>query len=133
MYIGDYAQDALLNFTFPTSVNGSPFALVGGVVSVFRSGSGSPITTGIVLTQLVAGLNSVAIDLSSDAAYETTKDYTAYLSAGTVAGVSQVGVPVAQFSIENRSSGGSGFKKNQAFVNFESRCSRPPRRPSRTR
>ncbi len=107
MHLGDYQEDyAKVNFTFFTTVNGTPTALAGTpAISVYVGNSITQITGGITLTEGFdgnTGANQVLIDLSADAAYVVGEDYTAYLSAGTLGGISVVGQAVAYFSIENR-------------------------------
>jgi len=105
-YLGDLPEDfADLNFKFVTKQfsTGIPFALVGGVVSIYKSNSVTEITAGITLTTPFdsrTGFANVNVDLSSDAAYAVNEYYEAVLTAGTVDGVSVVGTPLANFSIE---------------------------------
>jgi hypothetical protein len=106
-HLGNYVEDyADLNFKFSTQkADGTPIALVDGVVSVYKSNSATQSTEGVTLSadfDSVTGLNNVKIDLSSNAFYEVAKDYSVIITAGTVDGVSVVGAVLASFSIENR-------------------------------
>lgn len=104
-YLGDLPEDfADLNFKFITKQfsTGIPFALVGGVVSIYKSNSVTEITAGITLTTPFdgkTGFANVKVDLS-DAAYVVNEYYEAVLTAGTVDSISVVGTPLANFSIE---------------------------------
>ena len=107
MHLGDYQEDyTKVNFTFFTTVDGTPTALAGTpAISVYKGNAVGQSTAGITLTEGFdgnTGSNQVLIDLSADAFYAIAEDYTIYLSAGTLGGVSVVGRPVAYFSIENR-------------------------------
>lgn len=106
-YLGDYKEDyTKVNFTFATTVGGTMTALAGTpAISVYKGNSATQSTAGITLTEGFdsnTGSNQVLIDLSADAFYAVGEDYTVYLSAGTLAGITVVGRPVAYFSIENR-------------------------------
>ena len=109
-YLGDFAEDyTTLNFGFTTrNVQGAgspPFALASGVISVYAGSSTTQSTAGITLAANfdgVTGLNTVLIDLSSDAFYATGADYKVVITTGTVNSISVVGEVVAHFSIENR-------------------------------
>ena len=112
-YIGDFTEDfATLSFKFLTTDIGNtgasiPVTLLGTpVISVYKDNSLVQSIAGITLTvdfDGITGLNQVEIDLSADAFYEYGSDYSAIVTAGTVAGDSIVGREVASFSIENRS------------------------------
>jgi hypothetical protein len=106
-YLGDYKEDyATLNFKFSThKADGTPIALVDGVISVYKADGTSASTDGITLTadfNSKTGLNHVLIDLSSHAFYAIANDYQVVITAGTVDSISVIGIVVAQFSIENR-------------------------------
>ena len=78
------------------------------VVSIYRSGSTTESTAGVVLTQAFdthVGLHHVSVDTSADSFYTRAGDYFAILTAGTVDGVTIVGRVIGQFSIENRGHG----------------------------
>jgi hypothetical protein len=104
-YLGDYSGGATLDFTFSThAADGTPTALVDGVVSVYKANGTTQSTEGVTLTasfDSVTGLNHVRIVLTN-AFYATGNDYSVVLTAGTVDGVSVVGTTLALFSIENR-------------------------------
>ncbi len=107
MHLGDYTEDyTKVNFTFFTTVDGTPTALAGSpAISVYKGNAVGQSTAGVTLTEGFdgnTGSNQVLIDLSADAFYAVGEDYTVYLSAGTLGGVSVIGRPVAYFSIENR-------------------------------
>lgn len=106
-YLGDYAEDATLNFKFSThKADGTPIALAGSpAVSVYKGSGTTQSTAGVTLTtdfDSVTGLNNVLIDLSADAFYAVANDYQVVITTGTVDSVSVVGTVLAHFSIENR-------------------------------
>jgi len=106
-YLGDYAEDATLDFAFNThEADGTPITLAGTPdVSVYKANSDTPSTTGVTLTvdfDSVTGLHHVRIDTSADAFYAVANDYKVVITTGTVDGVSVVGTVIATFSIENR-------------------------------
>ena len=106
-YQGDYAEDATLDFKFPTrNTSGAPTTLGGTpALSVYKANGTTQSTAGITLTvdfDSVTGCNHVRIDLSADAFYATGNDYQVVITTGTVDGTSVVGETVATFSIENR-------------------------------
>jgi len=106
-YLGDYAEDATLNFKFSThKADGTPIALAGTpAISVYKANGTTQSTAGVTLTtdfDSVTGLNNVLIDLSADAFYAVANDYQVVITTGTVDSVSVVGTVLAHFSIENR-------------------------------
>lgn len=107
-YLGDYTEDySDLNFKFSThKADGTPYALAGATVKVYKSNAtATESTSGVTLTtdfDSVTGLNNVKVDLSSDAFYAAGNDYAVVITAGTVNAVSVVGTVVALFSIANR-------------------------------
>lgn len=106
-YQGDYAEDAIVDFTFHTNgTTGAPTTLSGTpALSVYKANSTTQSTAGITLSadfDTVTGLNHVRIDTSADAFYATGNDYSVVITTGTVGGTSVVGYTVGSFSIENR-------------------------------
>ena len=107
-YIGDFTEDATLNFKFTTvSLAQVPTTLAGTpVIKVYKDdATTTESTAGITLTvdfDSVTGLNNVEIDLSSDAFYATGADYQVVITTGTVDSISVVGTVVREFSIQNR-------------------------------
>ncbi len=105
--LGDFLEDAVLDFKFNTATNADvPITLAGTpALAVYKSNGTTETTAGITLTvdfDSLVGMHHVRIDLSSDAFYASANDYQIALTAGTVDGVSVIGVVVAEFSIENR-------------------------------
>src|SRR5688500_11342163 len=106
MQLGDYADDATLDFAFTTrNTSGVPTTLAGSpACAVYKANSTTEITTGVTLTvdyDARTGLNHVRVDLSASASYTTGADYSLVITAGTVGGTSVVGEVLARFSIEN--------------------------------
>lgn len=107
MYLGDFTEDATIDFKFNTTeADGTPITLAGTpVLSVYKANSTTESTAGITLTvdfDSRTGLHHVRIDTSADAFYATANDYTVVITTGTVDSVSVVGTAIAKFSIENR-------------------------------
>lgn len=106
MYLGDYTEDATLDFKWSTNDAGgaSVTRATNGTISVYKANSTTQTTTGITDTEDFDGLTGIhhcRIDLSSDAFYATANDYTVVLSAATIDGET-VNAVLAHFSIENR-------------------------------
>lgn len=117
MYIGDYKEDAILNFKFNThQSDGTPITLAGTpVLSVYKSNSTTESTVGITLSvdfDSRTGCHNVNIDLSSDAFYAVGNDYEIVITTGTVDSISVVGYVVGTFSIENRTNLSSAVLSN---------------------
>lgn len=107
-YLGDYRTTDTLYSAFATvNTSGVPTTLSGTPkLRVYKSGStteSSDITPTVDFDSRT-GLNAYSIDLTGDTGfYATAKDYQVVITAGTVGGVSVVGVVVDKFSVENRS------------------------------
>lgn len=106
-YLGNYAEDATVDFKFNTNQSdGTPITLGGTpAISVYKANGTTESTAGVTLTvdfDSRTGMHHVRIDTSADAFYATANDYQVVITTGTVSGVSVVGVVVAEFSIENR-------------------------------
>jgi hypothetical protein len=107
-YLGDIAEDATIRGSFNTrSSAGAPITLAGTpAVSVYKDAGATESTAGVTLTvdfDSRTGHHIYTIDTSADAFYATGADYRVVITAGTVDGVSVVGVEVGSFSIQNRS------------------------------
>lgn len=108
-YLGDFAAGATVRGDFNTraKATGAPITLASTPsLCVYKDGSVSESTAGVALTvdfDSTTGSHLFAIDTSADAFYATGSDYRIKIAAGTVDGESVVGVTVASFSIENRS------------------------------
>lgn len=107
MYLGDFNQNASINFKFTTrDYAGIPTVLVSGAVSIYKGNSLVNTTSGVTLTanfNSVAGLNHVNIDTSVNSAfYSTGADYQVILSTGYVNLTPVAGEVLEEFSIRNR-------------------------------
>jgi hypothetical protein len=107
-HLGDIAEDDTIAFLFNTvGANGAPITLAGTpVISVYK-GSNTTERAGAEITLTVnsdsrTGTHSVSIDLSADAFYAISEDYSVVITTGTVDSTSVVGAVVGSFSIENR-------------------------------
>jgi hypothetical protein len=102
--LGDRAVGSTLSFDFPThKADGTPITLSGSpVISVYKN-STTESTSGVTLTvdyDSRTGMNHVVIDTSANGTfYATGNDFSVVITTGTVDSISQVGVPVAHFSI----------------------------------
>lgn len=121
MYLGDYAVGGTINFMFST-VNslGAASAMTGGSVAVYKTNGTSESTAGVTLTANFdsrTGLNLVTITTGSDGTfYSAGSDFNVVLTAGTVDGVSQAGIVLRTFSIENRASAPNAILDKTAGV-----------------
>jgi hypothetical protein len=105
--LGDYAEDATVNFKFNTmGQNFAPITLAGTPsLAVYKGSSTTESAAGITLTvdfDTITGMHHVTIDTSADAFYTAGADYQVVIAAGTADGVSLVGAVIATFSIEDR-------------------------------
>ena len=106
-YLGDIAEDGIIRGSFNTrQADGTPITLAGTPsLAVYKDAGVSESTAGVTLTvdfDSITGLHLFTIDTSADAFYATGSDYRVVIAAGTVDGVSVVGVEVGAFSIQNR-------------------------------
>jgi hypothetical protein len=106
-YLGDIAEDGIIRGSFNTrQTDGTPITLAGTpTLAVYKDAGVSESTAGVTLTvdfDSITGLHLFTIDTSADAFYVTGSDYRVVIAAGTVDGVSVVGVEVGSFSIQNR-------------------------------
>jgi ubiquinone biosynthesis protein UbiJ len=107
-YLGDIPAGNVLDFKFSTNDGtGAPATLSGSpAISVYKDNSTTESTSGVALTvdfDARTGCNHCRIDTSSDGTfYAAGHEYQAVITTGTSGSVSVVGVPVAHFSIENR-------------------------------
>lgn len=106
-YLGDLAEDQTVRFSFNTRKADGTAITLGGtpVVSVYKDGSTTELTTGVTLTvdfDSRVGHHVVTIDTAASATYTPGSDYRAVITTGTVDSVSVVGTCVAEFSIESR-------------------------------
>lgn len=118
-YQGSYASGTLIYWIFATTENGVPVTFSDSpAVSIYKN-STTQSTAGVTLTvdyDGITGQNQIKIDTSSDTSfYEIGAQFSAVISAGTVAGETVVGRPVGSFSIQAESiasvgsvSGGGG-------------------------
>lgn len=111
-WLGDYAEDATLNYRFTTrnltpvgtTLAGSPVVAVykGNETDTEKYSDAESYITLSVDFDGITGSNNILIDLSGDAFFATGEDYHIEITTGTVDSVSVVGETIATFSIENR-------------------------------
>ena len=106
-YLGDFAADtAQVNFSFNTrKADGTPVALVGGVVAVYKDDATTELGLSAVcdLAAVATGQYNVTVYITQEGSpFVAGSDYKVVLSEGTVDGTSVAGTVLAQFSIENR-------------------------------
>ena len=101
--LGKRATGSTVEFKFTTALNGLPTSLAGSpVVSVYKAGTTTPITSGVTLTQdyhSTPGLNDVTIVATVGNGFAAGSDYEATITTGTLGGVSMVGCVVGRFSL----------------------------------
>jgi hypothetical protein len=104
-YLGDIQSGTTIRGSFNTrGPDGAPMTIVSPTLSVYKDANTTETTTGVTLTSDFdsrVGHHVFAV-ATSDAFYSTGSDFRIVLTAGTVDGVSVVGVEVGSFSIENR-------------------------------
>lgn len=103
----DRAAGDVLDFKFSTSLGGTPTTLAGTpAISVYKDNSTTESTAGITLTvdfDSRTGLNHVHITTVTDGTfYANGSDFQLVITAGTVGGLSVVGLVVGEFSLANR-------------------------------
>lgn len=104
-YLGDYAEDAVLYFTWDTNDadGGSVTRATDGVVSVYKDDNDTPDTGQVTDSEdfdSLTGVHRCKIDLNN-AFYETGADYNVVLVGAIIDGET-VNATIATFSIENR-------------------------------
>lgn len=120
-YFGNIATSTVLDIKFTTlGVSGAPQTLAGSpAISVYKSNSTTETTTGVTLTvdfDSRTGLNHVRVDTSTDGTFYTAgTEFDIVITAGTVDGISAVGIVVGHFSIQNRYQDKTGYSLSQSF------------------
>lgn len=104
MYLGDFAEDATLDFKWSTNdaAGASITRATDGTVSVYVGNSTTQLTTGVTDTEdfdSLTGVHHCRIDLSSSATYAPGSECQVVLSAATIDGET-VNAVLAHFSIE---------------------------------
>jgi hypothetical protein len=104
LYLGDYADDATVDFKWSSNnaAGASITRATNGTVSVYVGNSTTQLTTGVTDTEdfdSLTGIHHCRIDLSSSATYATGSECQVVLSAATIDGQT-VNAVIAHFSIE---------------------------------
>jgi len=107
-YHGDYRAGDTVDFKFSTvNTSAAPTTLSGATLSAYKSNSTTQTTTGVGVTvdfDGLTGLNHVRVTTASDGTFFADgNDFDIVITAGTVGGVSVVGMVVGSFSLANRS------------------------------
>jgi hypothetical protein len=105
IYLGDYADDATVDFMWSTNAadGASITRATNGTISVYKGNSTTQTTTGVTDTEdfdSLTGIHHCRI-ATTDAFYATGNDYMVVLSAATIDGET-VNAVLALFSIQNR-------------------------------
>jgi hypothetical protein len=105
-YLGDLTTQDAFDFKFETRVAGVLTTLIGTpAVSVYKDNNTTEITTGVTLSvdfDSKTGRHNVRIDPTADGAfYSAGSNFTVWVSAGTVGGLSALGL-IAAFSLRAR-------------------------------
>jgi len=115
MYLGDFLEDAVVYV--PLNTSGADGASItratDGTVQIYKDDGTTESTAGITDNEDFDGLTGVhlvKVDTSADAFYEAGHDYTVVLSGAVIDGET-VNAVLAVFSIENRFSSSTLFKK----------------------
>jgi hypothetical protein len=110
MNIGDFAIDSTFDFQFTTSVGGVPTTLADAPsLSAYENNTAVEITAGLTLTldfNGKVGTHNVHVVASVANGYESGKNYTIWLAAGSVGGVTIAPRSMVAFSIANRAAAG---------------------------
>jgi hypothetical protein len=105
MHLGDFADNQTIHFHWSTNAadGASITRSTNGTISVYKNDSATQTTTGVTDTEDFDSLTGVHLCkiVTTDAFYETGKDYTVILSGATIDGES-VNAVLAHFSIQNR-------------------------------
>lgn len=105
---GDLQEDnGVKTFAFTTSFNGEPTSLSGGAIQFYVDG-GSPLTAGMTLDSLAAGVYTVTID-TTNANFNGGGEFLVTLSTGTVGGVPVANTKVGEGSVGRFSSAPANF------------------------
>lgn len=103
-YLGDFADDAMLDFKWSSndSAGASITRATNGTISVYINNGTTQVTVGVTDTEdfdSLTGVHHCRIDLSADAAYVVGSECQVVLSAATIDG-QVVNTVLAHFSIE---------------------------------
>lgn len=106
MYLGDYAEDSIVDFKFSTEDAGGAGVTPNpiGVVSVYKANGTIQSVAGVVYTvdfDSITGIHHIRIDLSSDIFYAIANDYQVVITGLGNEG-QDVNAILAHFSIVNR-------------------------------
>ena len=116
-YLGDFAEDATVNFYWATN-NKSGASInptTAGTIRVYKGSSSVEVTnpTGIADTRgfdSLTGVHHCSIDLGANAFYAAGFDYNVVLVGAVIDGET-INVVLAAFSIANRFAGSPSFEK----------------------
>ena len=104
-WLGNYPENPTINFKFMSlNLNQVPTTLGSASLAVFKANDATESTSGATLSvdfDGTTGLNHVNI-VGTDAFYATGNDFQVTLADGTVGGSSVIGMPLRDFSIQNR-------------------------------
>ena len=118
MYLGDFAEDAVVDFMWSTNAtDGSSITRsTNGTVSVYKGNGTTQSTAGVTDSEdfdSLTGIHHCRVDTSADAFYVAGAEYTVVLS-GAVVDTKSVNAVIAHFSIE-RSGGALALLKNATY------------------
>jgi hypothetical protein len=105
MNIGDFDLESTFDFQFTTTVAAVPTTLVGGSLSAYAGNDTTEILAGLTLTTDFdgkVGTHNVRVVATAANGYLAATNYTLWLAAGTVGGVTVSPCALAIFSIANR-------------------------------
>lgn len=99
---GDRAVGSTLTWTCSTASSSGPVTLSGGTVAAYKDDSNTQTTTGVTLAldQDWTGRHVITVDTSTDGTfYSAGSTFEIVITAGTVGGVSAVGISCGSFSL----------------------------------
>ena len=121
-YLGDYAEDAILDFFWNTSdaAGASTDRATDGEIRVYKGNSLTQTTTGITDDEAFDGLVGVhhCRIVLTDSFYIVGEDYAVVLAAATIDGEA-VNAVIAHFSIENRNTAGDWTSIERENIRFQ--------------
>lgn len=118
-YIGDYADNAVVRFSFNTyGENKAPITLAGvstqSHFAIKKDGTDMTLDASTITVSVddgsVTGYHVVTVDMGNDDEFEAGSDYEIRLTAGTVDSISAVGTVLKSWSCEKRTAVGVSIR-----------------------
>lgn len=120
MNLGDFKLGSTFDFQWTTSVGGVPTTLAGAPsLAVYAGNSTTEITAGLTLSvdfDSKTGSHNIRVVATTGNGFAVATNYTLWLMAGTVAGITIAPRAIATFSIENRNIDANITKVNSVAI-----------------